>query len=166
MELAKDKPRHLCRVKFCRKKSIGATTGNPQHGRLCYKHKDQLYRERNPEKHLFNNLRKSAKRRGIEFVLTFAEFLAFSKDKGYLDKHGKGKDDLAIDRLDVNKGYELGNIQVITASENTAKRNWYDKMVREGKIKPEDNPYDNDPAYVKALIDKWKRESEESDSPF
>jgi len=57
-----------------------------------------------------------AKHRGIEFNLTFEEWMDWWGDD--FDKRGRGKDDLVMARIGDTGPYELGNIKKITFSEN------------------------------------------------
>lgn len=104
-----------CKTKFCR---------NPrQDGCLCYKCRKRLYRERNPAKDAYNNLRNSAKRRGIEFSITFEYFKEFAAKYDYINKRGQSATALTVDRKKPHLGYVVGNLSVITNSENVAKGN-------------------------------------------
>jgi hypothetical protein len=40
-----------------------------------------------------------------------------------MEKKGKNADSLSIDRINVNKGYSVDNIQILSLSNNTKKRN-------------------------------------------
>lgn len=74
-----------------------------------------------PLKVQFWNLRKSATRRGKVFTLTFEDFRVLAVESGYDIGSGRHSHDLHIDRIDPDKGYEPGNVQVITARENVLK---------------------------------------------
>lgn len=71
----------------------------------------------------FNNLRNSANKRRIAFALSFDDFCTLCKATGYLEGKGNFAESLHIDREDNRKGYEPGNIRVITCSQNAAKGN-------------------------------------------
>ena len=91
------------------------------------------WREHSPLKAAFATLRNNAKRRGIEFTLSLPDFALFCEQTNYLALKGLGPDDMTIDRINNYKGYEAGNIQMLTRRENS-------KQGRKGK--PE---YKHDP---------------------
>lgn len=64
--------------------------------------------------------RKRAKQRGIDFQLTFAEFLAIWD--GRLPQRGKGSDQLCMARCGDTGPYAVGNVKIITAAENLRER--------------------------------------------
>ncbi len=80
-------------------------------------------KEHHPETYFFNNLRCNAKRRGHQFTLTLQEFKQFCKKTNYLKLKGKTKNSASIDRIRSWEGYNINNIQILTLSENTIKRN-------------------------------------------
>jgi hypothetical protein len=104
----------LCRVRSCRNPHAPART-------LCYKHHMKLWRARNPMRATYNNVKGKAKQRKIAFSLTFDEFVSICEASGYIEGKGHAPDDLSLDRVDPNKGYEFDNIAVITISENSSK---------------------------------------------
>lgn len=103
-----------CRSKYCRNKA-------PKGSNYCYACQKRRYREKNPLRSSFQNLKDNAKRRGKEFSLSFDEFKKFAVKTGYINRKGKSKEGLHIDRIDVNKGYCIDNIQVLTNSDNVKK---------------------------------------------
>lgn len=107
----------LCVVAYCRSKRGG------NYSRLCHKHKLQKWRMENPEKYAYNNLKDSARKRRLPMTLSFPEFLSFVRDTGYMERKGNMAEDLQIDRIDATRGYEAGNLRVITTTENTVKGN-------------------------------------------
>lgn len=107
----------LCVVAYCR----GKRSGN--YSRLCHKHKTYKWRSENPEKYAYNNLRDSARRRKLPMTLSFHDFLSFIQDTGYMEQKGNTKESLQIDRLDASRGYEVGNLRIVTTTENTVKGN-------------------------------------------
>lgn len=68
-------------------------------------------------------IRKSAKKRGIEFSLPKDWFIKLVTDTGYDKRSGRLRDDLTIDR---RKGYTQENVRVVTKSYNSAK--FHDKI--------------------------------------
>lgn len=79
-----------------------------------------MLKERRPATYTLNMLRHSARKRKLPFTITLAEFEKFCAETGYLEKRGNKPDDLTIDRIDWNKGYSIGNLQVKTHAENSA----------------------------------------------
>lgn len=55
--------------------------------------------------------------RGIEFKLSFPQWYKIWLDSGYLDKMGRGK--YVMGRYKDSGAYELGNVEIITASQNS-----------------------------------------------
>lgn len=96
----------------------------PTKGRICSKCRTRKFKEKHPIKYVYNKLKYGArKRRGHAVTITFEEFKALVLGTRYLDKKGKTKGSLQIDRIDDDKGYEPGNLRIITVSENIAKEN-------------------------------------------
>lgn len=107
-----------CRTKYCRGRVSKLT-----HSPWCPKCKTRRYKEKHPLKYSYYKLKFRALERGITFNLTFAQYEEFAISTGYASERGKTKFSLSIDRIEVDKGYEVGNLQVLTLSENTHKRN-------------------------------------------
>lgn len=85
---------------------------------ICNTCRDRAWREAHPEHHLWNNLKKSAKRRGIAFTITLEAFIRFCADNNLVARVGRGPDDLTVDRREAHRGYEEDNLRVLTNSEN------------------------------------------------
>lgn len=113
---AGSKDSSLCCVKFCRSRR-----GGPH--RLCHAHRMAKWRAENPIKSQFNILRDSARKRRIEFSLTFEQFKSMCMSTNYHEQSGCEAHCLQVDRVDAVRGYSIDNIQIITTSENTAKGN-------------------------------------------
>lgn len=113
-KIAKNKPKHLCVAWGCK---------NPRtpKNRFCSKHNHRYQKEKNPINHTFNLRRSRAKERGIEWNLTLAEFKQFCEENNYMELKGKSAGSASIDRIDPNKGYEVGNLQILTLAQNSAK---------------------------------------------
>lgn len=84
------------------------------------------YREWNNGKYL--QVKKTARNRGIEFTITkedFPEKIEYCPILGIkLRYDGKlGSDSASIDRIDTEKGYIPGNVQILSQKANTAKGN-------------------------------------------
>jgi len=71
----------------------------------------------------WQHLKDNSKRRGIYFYLTFEQFEQFCVETEYLHKVGKSKLSYSVDRIEEWKGYTVGNLQVLTLSDNSLKEN-------------------------------------------
>ena len=89
---------------------------------FCYKCILRKWRANNPVRTAYNTLRDNAKRRGKVFTLTFEYFEEFCRANNYVERRGNGSEDLTIDRIDPHRGYEPGNIQVLTRADNNRKK--------------------------------------------
>lgn len=105
-----------CQTPFCRNKKVEGRN-------FCSKCRTRKYRERNPLKSCYDSLKHNAKRRNIEFSLTLKEFKEFCIKTNYLLGKGKTRESYSIDRIDNTKGYCIDNIQVLSLSLNSKKRN-------------------------------------------
>lgn len=94
------------------------------------------WRAENPFLAAYDNLRWNAKRRGHVFTLTFVGFLAIPRINEYVWLKGRRKQDLTIDRIKSELGYEDGNCQILTNEENNKKRWDEDRAIRERLLKP------------------------------
>ena len=90
--------------------------------------RSQRWRRLNPLKDEYKNLKTHAKARGIEFDLTFEQFLSIREDKCKVFNFAlvKTKKKLAFnsrtyDRIDNTKGYTFGNVQCVSHKFNTTK---------------------------------------------
>jgi hypothetical protein len=87
---------------------------------VCNTCRDRAWRAKHPEHHLWKNLKKSAKNRGVEFTITVKEFTGFCRDHNFVTKVGRGPEDATIDRENPSLGYSLDNLRVLTFRENSA----------------------------------------------
>lgn len=110
-----------CPVLRCRNLSV---TGK-RNGALCHKHRHYLWRRNHPELNTYHNVKKHAKSRGIPFQLSFPEFMEVCTLGSYdfVNRPGDYGKYPSIDRINPTKGYVVGNIRVITVSENSIKGN-------------------------------------------
>jgi len=126
-------------LKIVHNKKKCADCNKPRkHGKYCYKHDKQHYREKHMDKYTYNALKQNAKRRRKDFQLTFAEFMEFCNITGYLEKKGQSPRDYTIDRINCKEGYSITNIQILTHSENSEK-GW--KYEKNGEEYPTDEPF-------------------------
>lgn len=102
-----------CKHEFCNKNAN--TKG------YCKKHYAAFMAKQYPYKNAYSRLKSNAKRRAIPFYLTLEEFKQFADSTGYINRRGRTKYDLHIDRIDCTKGYSKDNIQVLTNLQNARK---------------------------------------------
>lgn len=69
--------------------------------------------------HAFQAQRQSAANRGIAWGLTFAQWFAVWQTSGKLHLRGKGKGKYLMSRVNDAGGYELGNVHIQLATENS-----------------------------------------------
>lgn len=106
--------------------------------RYCNTCRNRLYDD--PMRRMFRNLKSSAARRGKVFTLTLEDFRVLAVESGYDVGRGRHSDDLHIDRIDPDKGYEPGNVQVITARENILKE-WHERAGWRPPVASAEDPY-------------------------
>lgn len=117
--LAKGKKHPLCQVKFCNRVS----DKGKGHGRglTCIACRHRIARANNPILACYKAVENKARRRKIPFTLTYGHFEELCLRTGYHLDRGREAADMHLDRIDALKGYEDGNVQVLTASENCRK---------------------------------------------
>ena len=108
------------RERIC--KHWGCTRLSREGSRDCETCHSRKFRINNPARDAFNEVKKSARKRGIDFSLTFAQFKEFDRQTGYVEVKGKGQEDLGVDRIDPTRGYEFDNIRALTYQENCRRR--------------------------------------------
>lgn len=95
--------------------------------KICYKCRSANIKSKlGPAVMAWYWIRKSAKKRRIEFSLPKDWFIKFVTDSGYTAKSGRLRDDLTIDRRNGDLGYTIDNVRVVTKSYNSAK--FHDKI--------------------------------------
>lgn len=100
----------LCWVRCCGRKRKSDRC-------MCHMHYQRRWRALNPETNDFNNLKTHAKARKIEFTITIDYWLGLTDAYCFYKKN----DDnlvLSIDRVDPTKGYEPGNLRVVSLAVN------------------------------------------------
>lgn len=80
---------------------------------ICNTCRDRKWRAAHPEHHLWKNLKKSAKKRGVPFSLTVDEFKAFCARTRYHELVGRNAMAASCDRIDDTKGYSADNIRCL-----------------------------------------------------
>ena len=104
----------VCVTKWCRNR-IRKQDEHLQ----CPKCRVRTWRAKNPIRAKWLDLKSSARKRGKTFNLyPFERFRLWAEGNNYLSNKKN-----SVDRIDTTCGYEWGNIQVLTISENVAKRN-------------------------------------------
>lgn len=67
------------------------------------------------------NKKSDAKKRGIEFSISYEYFVQFCYKTDYIQNKGSTKDCFTVDRIKNELGYVEGNLQCLTRSENAKK---------------------------------------------
>lgn len=88
----------------------------------CSTCRNRQWDKNNPIRRAYRDTRNSAKRRGKTFTITYEYFEAWVIENRYMELKGTAPDDYSIDRIDDTKGYEPGNLQLLTNRENTKKQ--------------------------------------------
>jgi len=146
-DLIEGKPKHKCKVRGCSNDRGGGRV-------VCFKHHMICWRTRNPLHAAYSTLRDHAKRRRLAFTLTMEQFAALVVPAGYLTRKGNNQDDLHIDRINPLKGYEHGNLQILTCSENSSKGATHDKTAWQAHYEnehPDHGPDPDESFFLKAL---------------
>lgn len=130
----------LCPVRGCRN-CIGKSKAG-----LCDKHYQQRWRMRDKKRSAYTALRDNAKHRGIKFTISYDYWLGLTDAFRFFDHtaetHGEK---LSIDRIDATRGYEPGNVTIITVAENTGKGNAERHL----------------PAYVQAILERKRARAQQ-----
>lgn len=142
----------LCCVKGCRK---SAENRKKKVGDLwfCAAHWQYRWRHQSPKRNAYSNLRDHAKGRGIAFSISFDYWLGLTDAYRMYDQDHKALsrgDTLTIDRVDATRGYEVGNLAIISHSENSAKSN------RERHL----------PAHVQAILERKRAKTQGQENPW
>jgi hypothetical protein len=116
----------MCIIPTCNKK--------PSRGNYCHACAKRRYRDANPLRSAYTQLRHNAKRRGKVFTLTFEQFKEFAIKTEYAFRKGRTGSSYHIDRIDEHGPYSIENIQVLTNSENVRK-------FRSFQYRDEDGPH-------------------------
>jgi len=77
---------------------------------------------RDPYSTAFSKLKFRAKERGHAFTLTLTDYKELVDSFSYMAGRGKTGGALSLDRIDNLRGYERGNLRVITLAENSRRR--------------------------------------------
>lgn len=85
----------------------------------CASRKQRL---NNPVNYAYNMLKVSASKRGISFEITFQQFQKFNDETGYVEKMGRGPDNLTVDRIDSSEPYTIDNIRALSYEDNVSRK--------------------------------------------
>ena len=113
--LPKKNNRGLCAVRYCSRTKLSSRS-------ICSRCQRHRRRQNDPIGYTYDLLKQNAKRRGKVFTISKDYFRAFCLSTGYMDGKGKKAESMSIDRIDPSRGYEPGNIQVLSLSANSTKR--------------------------------------------
>jgi len=113
-----DTGKHHCLTPRCR----GVVNKKTEKSPYCYHCRFVRWRDKNPLRYSFGNLRRRAKERGKDFNLTFQEYRDFAVKTNYAKLKGKSSLSLSVDRIDNSKGYTASNIRAISLSENSRRQ--------------------------------------------
>lgn len=95
--------------------------------RFCPRHRHRYDKANRPIYYTYQILRNNAKKRGKEFSITLDEFREFCIETGYMQLKGRMATSATIDRIDPTKGYEKGNIRILSNEANGRKGATEDK---------------------------------------
>lgn len=122
-----------CRVRHCKRPARVRVRSDRRFATelypTCITCACRLYRANNPAREAYRQIRDRAMRRGQTFALTFEQFCAIPRFDEYIACRGRGIDELHLDRVKVERGYVVGNLQVITTAENLRKQREVDYCV-------------------------------------
>lgn len=96
---------------------------NPTRDKAKHKEYMRQYRQDKVILCIWHRLRSRAKERGHTCGLSLEHLTEICLKTGYHLLKGRFKDDASLDRIKPDIGYEDGNIQVMTVSENSIKGN-------------------------------------------
>lgn len=90
---------------------------------LCHMHDMRRWRALKNKTADYCTLRDHAKARNIKFIITLDYWRGLVDAFGYYDAPDEDNELLSIDRVDPTKGYEEGNMRVVTITRNQWKSN-------------------------------------------
>lgn len=118
-----------CVTKYCRNRralkytyyrSASGTVIKYEHFlKHCWKCRARWLKKHHPVTYVLNMIRHSARKRKLPFTLTIEEFAGFCKRTQYLERRGNKPGCLTLDRIDMNEGYHLWNLQVMDFEDNS-----------------------------------------------
>lgn len=118
-QFTKEPREGVCPVRYCTNPSGSKTVSG-----LCSKHNMRRWRKGDPRRAAFSTLRDHAKGRRIKFDLSFEYFCGLTDAYCFYDPEAEDRGDYpSLDRIDATKGYERGNLRVVSISDNSIKGN-------------------------------------------
>lgn len=119
----KDGENRTCDTKYCRNDAVEYAPG--KYRAYCAKCRSRRYKKNSPFRYFYNQAKQNARNRCIPWRLSFKEWKRIWLESGHWEDKLKQADNDGItwtlDREDVNKGYEPGNVQVIEKWRNVHK---------------------------------------------
>lgn len=109
--------RPKCRISEC-------SNTAPKGRTICHKCRSRQYKENKPFRYFYNAHKQKARQRCIPWSLTFGEFKQLWEQSGKWEAKLRGED-WSMNRIDVNRGYEIGNIEIIPIILNV--QVWFEK---------------------------------------
>lgn len=114
----------MCKTKYCR---------NPTSS-YCSTCRSRKSKKRDLFRYAYQTLKDNAKRRNIEFTISFEYFKKFCIKTNYIGKKGITAESYTVDRKKNHLGYIPGNLQILTLRDNVLKRHmsydWQHKYAR------------------------------------
>ena len=127
---------HKCETPYCKNKI--------KTGKYCSTCRYKKWRELNPVKYAFLNLKHNAAKRGVIFTITYEDFKKWCSKVKYIGFSGRNAESLTIDRRHNDVGYHIDNIQVMTRSENVVKFFHYDYRMKTVSFTTKETKSDED----------------------
>lgn len=125
------KRKDQCRVIYCKRLARVWVRPNLRVSQrsICDTCASRLFRANHPAHEAYRQIKDRALRRNQIFTITLEDLLRVPRIDEYLERRGRGIDDLHLDRIKVERGYVPGNLQVLTTAENLHKR-WKEDYAR------------------------------------
>lgn len=131
----------MCLVSRCRREA------QPKKAGLCHCHHQYRWRMKSPKKSAYATLRDHAKGRGLAFTISEDYLFGLMDAYAYFDHTAESRGEYpSLDRIDGGKGYEPGNIRIITVSQNVIRNN------KERHL----------PEYVQSVLDRKRTRAKEN----
>lgn len=106
-----------CKTPYCGNKAA-------KHRTVCHKCKSQKFKESKPFRYFYNLHKQKAKQRCVPWKLSFQQYKKVWLESGKWDEKLAGVGDWSMDRIDINRGYEIENVRIIPISLNV--KVWHD----------------------------------------
>ena len=106
----------------------------------------------------FSKHKAHAAERGVTFELTFEQWLRIWIDSGHLAERGRGKNKYCMARFEDKGPYAVGNVRIITCSENAKERVW----TPSNKQRTEHSQFMTGKKYAQGSVRSDKQRAEQS----